>query len=160
MAVDSTLRVDIRSRIRKQLGVFPLDQIFSKKFDISLPNGTADGQANRLYIAEVNIGDGAVVDLDLAGALEDVLGDALVFVDVRAMAFRARDENTTLVTLGNDAADFIGPFDVLRLSPGMIVSFMDEVGWPVTATTADIIQFTNAAGAAAVVDVVLIGTDA
>lgn len=136
-----------------------------RKFRQSFANGTTAGKANRLYAGSVALTDGGTTDLDLAGgSLSDVLGAALTFVNVRAIILFARAANTTNVTVGNDAAAFVGPFGAAAhtvvLKPGMCVAFFDDVGWAVTPTTADILQFVNAAGAAATVDVLILGTDA
>lgn len=136
-----------------------------RKFRQSYANGTTTGKANRLYAASVALTDGGTTDLDLAGgSLTDMLGAAITFVNIRAIILSARATNSTNVTVGNDAAAFVGPFGAAAhtvvLKPGMTACFFDDVGWAVTATTADIIQLVNAAGAAATVDVLLLGTDA
>lgn len=164
MSLDSNIRIDVRSRVQEQRGIFTFDQTISKKFDLALTDGTATGKANRVYSAEVTLASGATQDVDLSGALEDILGEALAFVNVRLIAMQAHATNTTNVTIGNDAAAFVGPFGAgthtLVLKPGDIFVVGGRTGYVVTATTADILQFTNAAGAQAKVDLVILGTDA
>jgi hypothetical protein len=164
MGLQTNVAVDFKANIDGNQGIFGVVQELAKRFALTLPNGTTAGKANRLYAAELSIGTGATQDLDLAGALLDVLGAAVSFVNVRAIVLKADDTNTTNVTVGADAAPFVGPFGAgthtVVLKPGMMVVFADKNGWGVTATTADILQFVNAAGATAKVQVLIVGTDA
>lgn len=138
---------------------------------ISLLDGTGAGQADLVYAREHEIASAANLDLDLAGALEDGLGGAVVFAELVAMLIinEAEDgtQNTTTVTVGAGSNPFDGFWgtagDQIALTPGMVmlVAGAGAAGiGAVGAGTADILRLANSSGAAAKVQVVLIGRSA
>lgn len=138
---------------------------------ISLAEGTGAGQFDLVYAREHEIASATNLDLDLAGALEDGLGGAVVFAELVAMLIINEAEdgtaNTTTVTVGAGSNPFDGFWgtagDQIALTPGMVmlVAGAGAAGiGAVGAGTADILRLANSSGAAAKVQVVLIGRSA
>lgn len=133
-----------------------------------LSDGTGAGAADLTFGDRRTVTDGATEDLDLAGVLTDAFGDTITAVRVKAIMIKASAANTTNLTVGADAtAPWIGLLNAagtITLRPG--ASFLasagedDATGMAVTATTADIIQVVNGAGADATYDIVIVGASA
>jgi hypothetical protein len=125
-------------------------------------DGTGTGQANKLLQRRGTIANGANVDLDLAGALTDDFGDAVVFSAVMAIVLKASDANTGNLTFGGAANGFASCFGAathtLVLQPkGVIVLIAGDSGYAVTAATADILRVGNASGASQDYELTIIG---
>lgn len=113
-------------------------------------------EADILFKDTRTVAGGATDALDLTGALTDDFGTALTFATLHAICVRARSTNTTAITVGGGAAPAGAPGATV-LRAGEQVNFVSATGWAVTATTADIVQVVNAAGAAADYDIILVG---
>jgi len=136
---------------------------FSGAKTIDFANGVAASQANMVYTTTLSIGSGATTDLDLQGSLTDALGAAFTPVKLKAVYIFSASANTTNLTLFGDAASvpiLNTAATTSTLLPGGVFLMVQPplAGIAVTATTADIIQIANAAGATASVDVILVGT--
>lgn len=135
--------------------------------DIHLTDGTASNKADRIFADQRSINASSSENLDLAGALADPYGATITFAKVKAILVRAATTNGGNIVVGGAAsAAFVGPFgdssDVLEIPAGGVAMLAAPAGgWPVTATTADILKIANDdSGAAGVYDVVIIGTSA
>jgi hypothetical protein len=135
-----------------------------KTFDINLVDGTGSGQASRVFASTRTLASGANEDIDLAGVLTDVFGNALTFATVKAIVIRAAAENTTTLTVGPAATNgFVGPFGAaahtVQVRPGGALVFAaPQTGWTVTAGTGDLLRITNASGASATYSIEIVGT--
>jgi hypothetical protein len=119
--------------------------------ELSLANGTADGQADRAWGDTRSVVAGTPDDIDLAGVLEDIFGDVLTLAEVVAIHVEADLANTGNLTFGNHpTAAFVGPFGAAAhthtLKPGDKHLWYSRSGWPVVATTADILRVISSAG--------------
>ena len=131
--------------------------------DFTLTAGTGANQADMVYTASSTITTGATLSLDLKGSLVDAFGAAFTPSKLRLVYIASRSSNTTNLTLfGNAASPLILSVatTTATLTPGdfFLVSRRATAGIAVTAGTADIVDIVNAAGASAVVDIVIVGT--
>lgn len=144
----------------------PIDKLL-QKFQFDLANGTGADQADKLWHDTRSIATATNDDLDLSGgALVDAFGTVFTIARLKAAIVRARSTNTTNITVGNSAAPpqlwFGATTHTEIIKPGQLAFHMapDATAWPITATTADILRLANAAGATALVDIILIGASA
>jgi hypothetical protein len=134
---------------------------------ITWTSGTAAGQVDKVWTDSRQIAASTTEDIDLAGALVDAFGAAFTPAKIKALVVVASPLNTNNVVVGGDAAAWQGPFgainDTIHVRPGGIfaVACTDATAWPVTATTADILQVANS-GAGSVVnyDIGILATSA
>lgn len=128
-------------------------------------DGVGANQANVLWSDTRTLAASATEDLDLAGAaLLNAFGVAAVFARLKAIYVKAASANTNDVIVGAGTSGIVGPFasatDALVVKPGgfILLCAPDAAGWPVTATTADILKVANsAAGTGVTYDIVLVG---
>jgi hypothetical protein len=130
---------------------------------LTLANGVAASQANKIYAEKRTLLTGATDALDLAGSMTDVFGAAFTPAKVKLLAIHSYPTNTTNLTiLGNAAAVPIlnTVATTATLQPGGTFFFTAPplAGVAVTASTGDIVQIVNAAGASADYDIVIVGT--
>jgi len=123
---------------------------------IDLINGTGEGQADVVYIAERTVASGGVNTVDLNGTLKDAFGNNVVAVELVALflinARLSGVANTTELTLGggsNPVAGYqVGTIGPIRPGSFVFLGSQDSLGYgPIVATTGDIISVTNAVGA-------------
>lgn len=129
-----------------------------------IANGTGLDQANAFYVDDFSIAASGSLDIDLAGSLTDAHGNPLVFTAVKEILLVADAANVNDVVLGNGSAPFVGPFSAgtvtVSVAPGnrFNATNYSAAGWPVTATTADIIKLANSgAGSAVTGTIVIVG---
>jgi hypothetical protein len=134
------------------------DRVYSRP----VPDGSTSGQANKLFQRKKSLTTATNDDFDLAGALVDDFGQALVFSVVMGLILKADDANTGNLTLGGAtnawASAFGAATHTLVLQPkGLIVLVPGDAGYAVTAATADILRVGNASGATQAYELTLIG---
>jgi len=162
-SLSSTITLRVQATLTGTVGLgtatVPIDITYTK----TLANGVGASQADKVYSAELSILTAATTDLDLQGSLLDGLGAAFTPVKLRCVYIESAASNTTNLTLFGDA----NSVPILNtaatthtLLPGgiFLVCQPPLAGTAVTAGTGDIIQIANAAGATALVSVILIGT--
>ncbi len=138
----------------------------SKEYLIQLSSGTGANQSDIIWHDQRTLSTGAGEDLDLVATLADAFGATLTFARVKAVIIKAADANTTVLTVTRVATSgtsiFLADGDGLTLRPGGIfmVTNPDATGYVVTATTDDTITITNASGASATYDIIIIGASA
>lgn len=145
-------------------GVFPT----TVRKAMTLGSGTTAGKADRIWSDRRTLIASATEDLDLAGVLLDAAGAAITFARIKGLYITAADANTNNVVVGAGTAPwigFLGATHTITLRPGAFVGFgtgaADAAGYPVTATTADILKIANsAAGTPVTYDIVIIGASA
>lgn len=120
-------------------------------------HGTGIGQANAAYVDDFSIAASGALDIDLSGALEDALGNALVFTAIKEILIITAAGNVNNVVVGgHPTAAFVGPFGAAAhtaaVPPGerFSASNYSAAGWPVTAGSADILRLANSAAGSAV----------
>lgn len=123
---------------------------------VTLTDGTGSGNADLIYkVEDATIADGGgATSYDLAGALTDVFGDAVVFVKLKGLfVANTSDTQTTPTTagliVGGNAAN-VPIFSVQTTShtieAGGFLCMGGKVGFTVTASTGDIMDIDNADG--------------
>jgi hypothetical protein len=141
-----------------------------KTYSTSYANGTAAGQANKLFTDTRTITASSNDDLDLNGVLTDAFGGSLALLRVKALIVVAAAGNTNDVVVGGAASNtWLAPFgsatDKIKVKPGGVLALFagiaDATGWPVIAATGDILRIANGgAGTPVTYDIVIIGADA
>lgn len=169
MALSNTsLLVRLLSTPTRSIDLMSGEAPLSLQRGLSLPNGTAAGQADLLWTDRRTIAASGTDDLDLAGSLTDVFGQAVVFARVKAILVLADSGNTNNVVIGAAAsAQFVGPFGAnthtVAVQPGGVAFFLapGTTAWAVTATTADLLRIANSgAGTGVTYDIALLGASA
>src|SRR5690349_7014671 len=142
----------------------------SKTYSTSYANGTAAGQANKLFTDTRTITASSNDDLDLNGVLTDAFGGSLALLRVKGLIVAAAAGNTNDVVVGGAASNaWVTPFgsatDKIKVKPGAVLALFaglaDATGWTVTAATGDVLRIANGgAGTPVTYDIVIIGADA
>lgn len=131
---------------------------------VTLANGTAAGQADRVFADTRTLTASATENLDLAGTLLDAFGATLTFVTIKAVIIKAAAANTNNVNITMPASNgvplFLAAGDGIALKPGYAFAwFGSGAGVTVTPATGDLLTVTNsAAGTSVTYDVLIIGT--
>lgn len=132
-------------------------------FQTDFTNGTGANQANRAWHDTRTLTTGANEDLDFAGGVTDAFGNAVTFAAIKAIYVFAKTANTTNLTISRPANGlvlFAASGDALAvLKPGGMFLYTDPsaAGLTVTASTGDLLNIANSAGASASYDIVVIG---
>jgi hypothetical protein len=135
----------------------------------TLTDGTAAGQADRVFADSRTLAASGTEDLDLSGALTDAFGATVIFARVKAIAVYAHTGNTNNVNVTRPASNgfplFLAASDGVGVRPGevfaMIAGAADAVGHVVTAATGDLLTITNSGGTTGVdYDIIVIGASA
>lgn len=135
-------------------------------FALALAAGVGVGNADTLLTKAINIAGSGSATVDLSGATPDAFGANVAFAEIQVVMLIAATTNANNIVLGNGATDpWLGPFDAgtdtISVKPGGILLWADPAGWPVTATTADLLKLANSSSGAAVVGtLILIGRSA
>ena len=170
----STLTGEIRDRINlvnasaSDLGEISDDVVSAANYPKwTVTSGTGDSQANLVFRDQRSLALSTSENIDLAGVLIDSYGTTLTFVDVKMLYVFAAATNGGNIIVGGAAANaFLGPFadatDKMKLPASAWLKWVAPIdGYPVTATTADILKIENDDGVAAgIYDIVIVGTNA
>lgn len=154
--------LDVAQAITDALGNVPFSPQIKKQ--LTFGAGVGAGLIDRGYVKEITLVAATANNFDLNGSNVDVLGQPAVFAKVRGLFILADNTNTTAVEVGGHAtAAFLGPFkdatDVLTVQPGELLTLTSwTIGWPVTATTADILKLLSSATAK--IKIAILGTSA
>ena len=133
---------------------------------LDLVTGTSPGQADTVFSGQRTLAASANENLDLNGSLLDSFGAPANFVKVCALYFKAAPGNTNNVEIGGAASNGFFPMfgastDKIKLPPGAGVLLMNDTGWSVTASTADLLKVANSgSGTSVTYDVFVIGRSA
>lgn len=154
---------DLTSTLDLQAPIAPLDYI--KR--LRLTTGTGADQADKIWTDTVTLAASATADLDVAGSLTDALGGSFVLARLKGIIVAAAAGNTNNVLVSRPASNGVPLFsaasDAIPVLPNGVFAWFapGATGIPVTASTGDLITFTNSAGTTGVTyDVVLIGASA
>jgi hypothetical protein len=134
----------------------------------TLASGTGDHAADMMWSDTRTLSASATEDLDLAGSLTGHLGTGtLTFARIKLLYVAAASGNTNNVNVTSPASNgvplFLAAGDGIPVKPdGKFVWIApDATGIAVTASTGDLITFTNSSsGTAVTYDVVIIGASA
>jgi len=139
-----------------------IEQKFAFGIGLQFEDGTGAGQASKIFASRRSIGASATDDIDLAGALVNDLGDAVVLSAVKALLVRhVSGGNAAVIGLGTNP--FLGPLGgttptfTVPVGGEMMVVNPSAGGWTVGAGASDILRIANGAGSTLVVDVVVVG---
>lgn len=130
-------------------------------------SGTGSQQGDEAYFNSRQLSAGGNEDVDLAGGLTNIFGDALTFVEVIGILVVADENNGGNIVFGPASPNgFLGPFadasDRLKLAAGERFLITNTgAGWAVTAGTGDLLNFANDdGGAVANYELVVLGRSA
>ena len=157
--------VDIDLAFINQLDLSQAVDAIKAKFAVELQTGTGVNQAQNIFHDTRTLSANANEDLDLAGGtLTNIFGTVLTMTKLRALIVRARDTNSNNVVVKRPTTNGVPLFgaadDAISVVPGGIFCFVapNNAGVPITATTADLINFANSAGGSTVTyDVIIVG---
>lgn len=112
------------------------------------PGTDAVNKADILYKADRTLAASATENLDLAGVLATAIGQTIAAAEITAIIIEAAAGNTNDVRYGPGASagallGFNAATDRRNVSPGDFDVLTSRRGWPVTATTADILTVLN-----------------
>jgi hypothetical protein len=133
---------------------------------LNIATGTGDYQANVLYSDTRTLGPSGTEDIDLAGALDDPLGNTFTMVEVTGVLIIADAANTNNVVVGNatQAAPlgFGASTHTWAVPPGGWMSVgAPEGGWTIGAGATDDIKILNSgAGTSVTYTIIVFGRDA
>lgn len=132
---------------------------------VTLTNGVAINQADKVFADQRTLAASASENLDVSGgALTDAYGATFTLVKMKILMVCAASGNTNNVVLGGNANSV--PFlsaaaTTVSIKPGGCFQLADPslAGITVTNTTGDIIQVANSAGSTSVTyDIIIVGT--
>lgn len=121
------------------------------------------GKADILFADTRTLAASANETLDLVGVLANAFGQTITAAEIVAIFVRAAAGNTNNVLIGPGASNgFLGPWsaatDRTKVTPGDWHMLTCQAGWPVTATTADLIFAGNSgSGTSVTYDIVILG---
>jgi hypothetical protein len=131
---------------------------------VNFANGTGNSQADLFWDDTRTLATATAESLDLAGSLSKALGGTLTLVGLKAILVTAASANTTNLTVGGGATTvplFTATNDSITVRPGGAFLWVaPNTGVVVTATTADLLEISNAAGASATYSIMVVGTSA
>lgn len=133
---------------------------------IKTTNGTAAGQADRVFSDRRTLSASATEDLDLAGVLTDAFGNTVSFARIKAIKIKAAAGNTNQVVIGaagsNQWGTLLNATGTISLNKGGVFEAAcgetDSIGWAVTAGTGDLLKIANGgAGTSVTYDITIVG---
>lgn len=165
MSLTTTIRASIAGDYERTVGGRQIVDNIPPTPDLLLASGTGTGAADIAFSDHRTLASNTSENLDLSGSLTDAFGQTIAAVHVKAIEVHADPTNTTSLTVGGAASNtFKGPFgdvtDTIVLAPGDRFVAASSVGWPVVASTGDILKVANAAGASALYRIKIIAASA
>ncbi|MGH8968165.1 MAG: hypothetical protein ACRDXB_22960 [Actinomycetes bacterium] len=169
MSVSSTLSLAASVVQSRALDMTTAEDPLVFRQAVQLSDGTAAGQADRVFHDRRTLAASASEDLDLAGSLVDAFGQTVEFARIKGLYVRAASANVNNVVLGNAAATawaaLLGATGTLTLRPGagvgVVAGEADATAYAVGAGTADLLKVANSgAGTSVTYDVVIVGASA
>lgn len=165
MPISAAIAVNVNVKSTSQVGMGNLVSDIARGGSRDIVDGVGAGAATKVFSSLRTLAASATENLDLAGALTDPSNVAVVFTGIKAIYVKAAEANVNDVIIGGHAtAAFVGPFgaaaNTIAVAPGetFFISKFNAAGWPVTATTADMIKVLNSgAGTAVNYEVVIVG---
>src|SRR5262245_37171162 len=143
---EATIRLSINATEMKVLDLATPEARTAITEALTLAAGTGLDQADRIFHDRRTLSASATENLDLAGVLTDIFGDALSFARIKLIYVKAAAANTNNVLVGGAASNafpFLGDAtDIVPLKPGewFVKVTGSATAWPVTAGTGDILK--------------------
>lgn len=143
MAIDGTVSASFQINDRRTVGIGANANIpCNAQASATFADGSAALQANVIYQANRELTAGAD-SVDLAGTLADAYGSTVTLVRVKGLYIK--NTGTTDLTIGAGTtpwATLLNSTGTITLKPGafLLVATPDATGWPVTASTADLLN--------------------
>lgn len=167
MGLTSQVKVSVTADYTKALDLNTVSSPTAYNKLVTLANGTAANQADKIFTDTRTLAASGTEDLDLAGVLVDAFGATTTFVKLKAIIIAAAAGNANNVNVTRPASNgvpiFAAASDAVAVRPGGFFALAcgDNTAIGVTAGTGDLITITNSgAGTSVTYDVILIGTSA
>ena len=163
MALSAIIKVSVNATLTKTADFESASSTIAQALSVALTDGTGVGQADLIFKDTVTLSASGTADLDLAASLTNIYGATQTFARLKAIIVTADSGNTNNVNVTRPSAGvplFLATSDGIAVRPGGAFVWVapDATGAAVTATTADLITFTNSAGSTSVTySVTLIG---
>lgn len=146
MSIDGTVSASFQINDRRSVGIGANANIpCNAQASATFADGAGALQANVLYQANLALIAGAK-SLDLNGVLEDSYGSTVSLLRVKGLY--VKNTGVTDLTFGagtTPMTTLLNSTGTITLPPGAACVFMtpDATGWAVTASTADLLNFTG-----------------
>jgi hypothetical protein len=151
--VTATITARISASLAEAPPLGSAGQTVNESVTIQLNPGTGAGNSDKMFTKAINIAASGNTTVNLTTALDE-FGVALALADVQALMLEADAGNVNNIVVGNGSNPWVGPFDAgadtKAVKPGGVWLDADKTGWPVVASTGDIIKLTNSGGTTAV----------
>ena len=165
MPISAAIAVNVNVKQTSQVGMGNLVSDLARGGTRDIVDGVGAGAATKVFSSLRTLAASASENLDLVGTLTDPSNAIVTFAGVKAIYIKAADTNVNDVVIGGHATTaFVGPFGAaahtIALAPGetFFISKFNAAGWPVTATTAEMIKVLNGgAGTAVSYEIVIVG---
>jgi hypothetical protein len=156
------VELGVTANYTKTTGLTTSRDRLEKTFEQLFSSGTGSGQANVLWHGERTLADGASENLDLAGILTDAFGDTVTLAKCKGLIIANKSTTQTISVGGAAATQFVAwvgsATDYVKVAPGGVLALFNPGGYTVTAASADLLKIANSAGAAAIYDIIIIGS--
>lgn len=166
MPLTTVVDVNIAANLTSALDLVIATAPLSLSNRITIPTGTASGQADLCWSDTRTVAASGTDALDLAGSLSGNLGGTLTIVKLKMVYVRAAAGNTNNVRVNRPASNgvplFLAASDGIDVLPGgEFLWVAPGAGVTVTAGTGDLLNIDNSSsGTSVTYDVVLVGTSA
>lgn len=169
MALTSRISFELTSTLTSVLDLGSATAPLSYPRQITLANGTAAGQADKLWHDRRTLAASTTEDLDLTGTLTDAFGATITVARIKGLLISASAANSNNVVVGaaagNAWAALLNATGTITLRPGasllVAAGQADAVTYTVTAGTADLLKVANSgAGSSVTYDIAFIGASA
>lgn len=164
MSLEASLKLSIAAILNGAGDLSTKVANINKVYTQTYADGTGANQAERIFADTRTLAASTGEDIDLSGALTDILGDAVVFTAIKAIIIKAAAGNTNAVEVTTPASNgfprYLAAGDGESLSPGDVSSWFSgsAAGKAVTAGTGDLLHVANAAAGSSVdYDIIIIG---
>lgn len=164
--VNTNLAVRLTATANKAEPVGAASQQVNEAFALALAAGIGIGKSDIMFTKAINIAASGSATIDLVGSLVDAFGATVNFADIQIVYLEADATNVNKIVMGNGATNpWVGPFDAgadtIAVKPGGCLLWADPEGWPVVATTGDLLKLANSSSGTAVTGkLVLVGRSA
>lgn len=166
MPVETSISVILKAceSIASENQAGPVWHTFDAFGGVQLTNGTAAGQADKVWSDRRTLGAGATDNLDLAGSVNALFGGTVTFAKVKAFVVYNRTAGQTLTYKKANPNGFAGMVsgttDGIEVETGGFFFWYAPSGKTVTAGTGDLFSITNSAGSSCDYDIFVVGTSA
>ena len=164
----ATLRIVVDATLSISLDLSGSSQPLKYTQTYAFTDGAGANKAGQMFTDQRTLGASATEDLDMSGTLTNAFGTTVAFTNIKALVVSAAAGNTNDVDVGGAASNGVISFfgdanDKLSVKPGgtIVLIAPDATGYDVTASTADLLTFTNSSsGTGVTYDIVVIGETA